>query len=124
MALATTAAVAGIALAFFLFSDLGRAASAGKLFRPFSYLFENKFFVDEVYAALIVKPFLGLSDFLAKFFDPRIIDGAVLLPSRVCRAGATVLSFVQGGSVQFYLVVMLMGVLAVVWVSLKGTMVF
>jgi NADH-quinone oxidoreductase subunit L len=124
MGLATAAAIAGIAVGFYLFSDLGRAASVGKVFRPFAYLFENKFFVDELYGLLFVRPFLGLANFLARFFDPRIVDGAVLLPSRICRAGATVLSFVQGGSVQFYLVVMLMGALAVVWVSLKGTMVF
>src|SRR5581483_5040232 len=107
MGIATSAAVLGIAVGFFLFSDLERAKSVGKVFRPLAYVFEHKFFVDEIYGLLFVKPFLGLANFLARFFDPRIVDGAVLLPSRVCRAGATVLSFVQGGSVQFYLVVML-----------------
>ena len=64
-----------------------------------------------------------ISKFLARFFDPRIVDGTVLLPARIARVGGTALSFFQVGSAQFYLLVMLLGGLLVFWFSLKGALI-
>ncbi len=120
MAVATVSAVLAIGIAVFVYGSAGIAEKLGKVLQPVRYVFENKFFVDELYHGLFVKPFEWVSGFLSGFFDGRVIDATLLLPSRLARAGGTVLSLVQWGSTQFYMLVMLLGGLVVLWISLKG----
>jgi NADH-quinone oxidoreductase subunit L len=121
MILATGLSLVGVVIAMLVYGKGPKAVSAA--LRPIRALAANKFYVDELYGLIFIAPFRHISFFLARFFDIRIIDGAVLFPSRVVRAGATVLSLVQSGLAQFYLLVMLMGALVVLWLSLKGTVI-
>jgi NADH-quinone oxidoreductase subunit L len=82
--------------------------AGGGLYR----LLLNKYYIDELYDFFIVRPFTGVSRFLAQIFDPWVIDGAV----NGIAASARGLSFlwrgVQTGNVQHYLVGFLAGTLA------------
>lgn len=120
MGIATGLAIAGVTVGLVLYGK-GNVTD-GKL-NPLQTLLANKFYVDEIYDIIIIKPFKGLSMLLARVIDPRIIDGAVLLPGRVCRAGSTLLSMIQMGEAQFYLLVMLLGALGILWFSLKGVVI-
>jgi NADH-quinone oxidoreductase subunit L len=83
---------------------------------PYTVL-KEKYYVDELYDALIVRPLVRLSDkILYRGVDAEAIDGwAVNGPARAVRAlAADSLKYVQSGLAQGYLIVMLVGSAAVV----------
>jgi len=118
MAVATGAAIFAITLAWVVYSRPNATqANAGPL-EPFRNAAENKFWVDELYGIILVKPFDKVSQFLSAVFDKKVIDGAVLFPTKAARSAAAAMSALQFGSAQFYLLVMCLGGLIVVWMVL------
>ena len=110
-------AVAGIALAYWMYirrTDLpGRVATA---FRPVERLLTHKWYFDEIYDVLFVKPAHILGRVFWKGGDGAVIDG--LGPdglSKATRAMARGISRLQTGYVYHYAFAMLIGV--VVFVS-------
>jgi len=118
--LATLVAGAGAAAAWLLyvrrpgFPERIRAALG-----PLHRCFERKFYVDELYDRLFVRPTLAISDaLLFRGVDVRLIDGVLVGgPARVLRAFAGgVLRRLQSGLAQGYLFAMLLGTLAIaIW---------
>ena len=84
------------------------AATEGLLYR----LSLNKFYVDEIYDYLFVRPFTACSRFFAEFIDPRVIDGAVNGVATVARGLSWVWCGLQTGNVQHYATGLLVGTLA------------
>jgi NADH-quinone oxidoreductase subunit L len=78
----------------------------------------NKFYVDELYDALIVKPLTGLSGFFYKVVDIKIIDGIVNAVSRGVTASSGVLRKIQSGYVGFYIFAMVFGIIAILIINL------
>jgi NADH-quinone oxidoreductase subunit L len=72
----------------------------------------NKYYVDELYDFLIVRPFTYGSCWLAQVFDPDVIDGLVNGVAKGMRGFSLIWREVQTGNVQHYLVAFLMGTLA------------
>jgi NADH-quinone oxidoreductase subunit L len=121
MGIATGGAIVAVLLGFGIYSNLGRVESLGNgALKPLRILFANKFYIDELYGIIFIRPFEFISSFLARVFDSRFIDATLLFPSRVCRASATALSLIQAGSAQSYLLILTLGGLAVLWALLKG----
>jgi NADH-quinone oxidoreductase subunit L len=118
MAVATGLAISAMFFAFSLYKKPARAEAQGP-FRALGALFENKFYIDELYEILFIRPFEKISLFFSRFFDKQVIDGLVHLPGITARGGAALLSLFQIGSVQFYLLVMLMGALVVFWLNVR-----
>jgi NADH-quinone oxidoreductase subunit L len=87
-----------------------RADSGSALYR----LSLNKFYIDEIYDAAIVKPFTAGSRFLAQVFDPSVIDGAVNGIAAAVRGASAVWAGLQTGNVQHYLTAFLLGTLALI----------
>ncbi|MDW8167806.1 MAG: NADH-quinone oxidoreductase subunit L [Acidobacteriota bacterium] len=82
--------------------------------RPAPRLLENKYYVDEVYEALIVRPIVrGSTVLLWKVFDVALIDGAVNGVASVVAACGAVLRRLQTGLVRSYVVMFLIGALIV-----------
>jgi NADH-quinone oxidoreductase subunit L len=83
---------------------------------------KEKYYVDELYDALIVRPLVRFSDkVLFRAIDAEAIDGyAVNGPARAVRAlAADSLKYLQSGLAQGYLIVMLVGSAAIVgWLVL------
>ena len=80
-------------------------------------LVENKFYVDEVYDALIVRPLVRFSDLaLFRGIDTLLIDGALVNgTARAVRVlAADVLRYLQSGFAQAYLFLMVVGTVAIV----------
>ena len=115
MAVSIALAFAGIGLAWFFFvkspgSADGVAAAAG----PLHTLLLNKYYVDELYDAVIVKPIVAISrGVLWKVVDAEVIDGAVNGAGSVVETGATWLRRFQTGSVRVYAASILLGVVLV-----------
>jgi len=84
------------------------AAAEGILYR----LSLNKFYIDEIYDYLFVRPFTACARFFAEFIDPRVIDGAVNGVAAVARGLSWVWCGLQTGNVQHYATGLLVGTLA------------
>ena len=112
MAVALAAALLGLGLGFQLYARRPQtaAALAGRL-QPLQRLLAGKYFVDELYAAVIVRPFRMLSEALWRLVDVRLIDGVINLLGGVTRAFSFVFRFAQSGYVQTYAFVVVLGVL-------------
>ncbi len=78
----------------------------------------NKFYFDELYAAIIKKPLDTLSVFLYKVIDKSGIDGIVNGLGNSSLEASKVLRLLQTGNVGFYIFAMVIGVIAVLVYSL------
>jgi NADH-quinone oxidoreductase subunit L len=79
---------------------------------PYRFLL-HKYYVDELYDFLVVRPFTAISRSLAQFFDPRIIDGAVNGVAASAVGLSALWRVVQSGNVQHYLIGFLVGTVAI-----------
>jgi NADH-quinone oxidoreductase subunit L len=77
-----------------------------------SRLSVNKYYIDELYDFLIVRPFTACARFFARFVDPWVIDGAVSGVAATVRGFSWVWRGLQTGNVQHYLAGFLLGTLA------------
>ncbi len=116
MGLSVLAGLAGIALAYFMYiarPDLGPrlAAAAGGLYRAV----HRKYFVDEIYGAVLVRPVLLLSTFfLWRILDVAVIDGAVNGFGRHWAGTGEVLRHIQSGNLRSYAGWVVLGAIAAI----------
>lgn len=113
-AISTIITLAGIATAAAVYlgsrKKAERLAKVMDIFGLYSLSY-GKFFIDPIYSLLIVQPLLGLAR-LAAWFDRHVIDAVVDLCGRMPSMLGAALRPVQGGVVQFYALVMALGLLA------------
>jgi len=85
--------------------------------RGFARVLKNKWYVDEIYDALIVRPLVWFSrEVLWKQVDQRAIDGAgVNGAARGARALGWANRWLQTGQVGIYVAVFVIGVLLIIW---------
>jgi len=81
---------------------------AGAFYR----LLLNKYYVDELYDRAVVRPFTASSAWLARVFDPLVIDGIANGIAGTARRASELWQGLQTGNVQHYLVGFLVGTLA------------
>ncbi|MGK2857525.1 MAG: NADH-quinone oxidoreductase subunit L [Thermoanaerobaculia bacterium] len=76
---------------------------------------ENKYWVDEFYAAAVVGPLNKLSVFFWKIIDA-IIDGLLSLGAYFIAALGDIIRFFQTGNVRNYALMLFLGVVVFIWV--------
>ncbi len=114
-ALSVLAAVGGVMLAWMMYGRRPvRAEEIGEPKNALHALLLNKYYVDEIYDALIVNPIYRLSEWCARVFDLGVIDGAVNGLGRSVTAWARGLRRIQTGFVMNYALTMLVGAVAMV----------
>jgi NADH-quinone oxidoreductase subunit L len=104
MAVSVTAGLAGIALAtlMYLYKPGMADAFAGRV-SGFYKLVYNKYFVDEIYDAAVVRPVVaGSREVLWKAVDTAMIDGAVNGAGAAAREVGGVLQRIQSGNIRSY----------------------
>ncbi|MBI3606859.1 MAG: NADH-quinone oxidoreductase subunit L [Nitrospirae bacterium] len=121
MLVSVAAAAGGIALAYLFYVrspglPARVAASAAGLYR----LSFNKWYVDELYDAIIVRPTVALARGLWRGVDVLIIDGAVNGVGRVTQAWGAALRVMQSGQLQHYALFMALGAVLMVGLYLLG----
>lgn len=86
-------------------------ADEGKrsLFAKISY---NKFYLDEIYDAIIRKPLDAFSTFFYRIIDKKLIDGLVNGLGFTANEGSKGLRLLQSGNVGFYIFMMVFGIVA------------
>ncbi|HZI68504.1 MAG TPA: NADH-quinone oxidoreductase subunit L, partial [Hanamia sp.] len=77
----------------------------------FAKVIANKFYVDEFFNAVFVRPYRSLSGFLSEIFDRRGVDGIVNGVGRTVNYGSRQLRLLQSGRVGSYLLLMVIGLL-------------
>jgi NADH-quinone oxidoreductase subunit L len=99
-----------------IFSIMGWAANRKPAFTPntgFANVLENKWYVDELYNAIIVRPLSALSALMDRFVERMGIDGIVNGVGKGVRFGGDRVRLLQNGQVGFYIFVMVIGITAV-----------
>ena len=114
-------ALSGIGLAYFLHLHNRKAGEAMVARYPVLVrLLEGKYYVDEMYHAVIVDPLRRCAR-LCFEFDRGIIDGLVWLVGFVPQAGGFALKLAtQRGQLQGYALMMLLGVVLILWYVLSA----
>lgn len=109
--LSTVLALAGIGFAAYLYLGARtQAAWLARTLRPLYLLSYNKFYIDEIYDLLIVRPLVALAR-LCYLLDRLLVDGIVNFIGAVPGFVGSQLRALQGGMVQFYALAMALGVL-------------
>jgi NADH-quinone oxidoreductase subunit L len=83
----------------------------------FGKVLANKWYVDEFYNAVVVKPLDLLAQFLV-FFDKHVIDGIVNGVGRLVQYGSRQLRLLQSGQVGGYVLLMVVGIIILFLVEL------
>ena len=113
MALALGIALFGIAIAWFLYRRReGLAASIAWRFRPVYILWRNLYWMDELYEAVVLRPFYAASRLFAGF-DRWVVDGLVNATGILTDIVGQLLKLLQTGYVRNYALLFLMGVVAI-----------
>jgi NADH-quinone oxidoreductase subunit L len=79
---------------------------------------ERRFWVDEIYGALIVRPLRGLAE-LCLEFDRRVVDGFFRALGQIAALLATLLRLLQSGVVHAYAFWFLAGAAFFLWLALR-----
>lgn len=74
---------------------------------------ENKWYVDEIYDAIIVKPLMGIARFSYQVVEKLSIDGFVNGIGKSVKWGSERFRLLQSGQVGFYVFVMVLGMLMI-----------
>jgi NADH-quinone oxidoreductase subunit L len=111
----TLIAIAGWLVARSLYKDKQLASDAAFAERApgLARAIENKWYVDELYGAVIVRPLAGISRFLWKGVDATI-DGIAATLGFVVRGFGDILRFFQTGNVRNYALMFFIGVIVFV----------
>jgi NADH-quinone oxidoreductase subunit L len=114
MYISVFAGLAGIALAYLMYVlKPGMADSLAETLKAPYNLIYNKYFVDEIYSATVVRPLVGGSRIvLWKGVDAGLIDGIVNGVGARCRDVGSVLRLLQSGSIRGYATWVLFGSVA------------
>ncbi|HEY2989003.1 MAG TPA: NADH-quinone oxidoreductase subunit L [Candidatus Binatia bacterium] len=112
MALTILLAAGGILFAFMFYGRESRIA-ARIAASPIYQLLANKYYVDEIYDRLFVRPFTAWATWLARRFDPGVIDGIVNGVAGGVRASSLTWRRIQSGNVQHYLFAFLAGTILI-----------
>jgi NADH-quinone oxidoreductase subunit L len=91
--------------------ELGEPVGIGKWMR-------DKFYVDEIYDALIVKPLNAFAGFLNRVIENEVIDGLVNGTGRLVQYGSRQLRYLQSGQVGAYVLLMVVGIVILFVVQL------
>ncbi|WP_421795184.1 NADH-quinone oxidoreductase subunit L [Haliscomenobacter sp.] len=71
----------------------------------------HKYFVDELYHTLFVKPIQMLSEFFGRIVDPKIFDGIINGVGQSITGAGALLKYIQQGAVGLYLFVFALGII-------------
>ncbi len=84
----------------------------------FMRVLANKYYVDEIYDLLIVRPLHFFSGIIHRFLEKGFIDGIVNGVGTAVTRGGHYIRFVQTGNIGFYLLAMVTGIIVLLLVNI------
>jgi NADH-quinone oxidoreductase subunit L len=114
MLFTTIVGLAGIGVAYFMYVQSPGVPQflAWRTGAAYTLLL-GKYYVDEIYAALVVRPYVVLCGFLWQIVDSLMIDGVVNGTGELVVANGGLWRRLQSGNVQHYALAMLLGAVVV-----------
>ncbi|RZK50817.1 MAG: NADH-quinone oxidoreductase subunit L [Pedobacter sp.] len=113
MAVSVAAAVLAIVLAYTKYVKMQSVPVSDETKRSaLANLSYRKFYLDELYDAIIRKPLDAMSGFFYKVVDKKVIDGMVNGLGWSSQEGSKALRLLQTGNVGFYIFMMVIGIIA------------
>jgi NADH-quinone oxidoreductase subunit L len=127
----TAFALSGVAIAVFLIGLLlaylcyyrkpGTAAALAERFKPVYSLLDHKYWVDEVYGAIILTPLLGASRIiLGGFVDKVLVQGSASMLAAITRGLSAIVRAIQSGNIRSYAGWLALGAAAAIALVLFG----
>ncbi len=111
MGIAVLSAIATIYFAYIVYRQKSTLPlKEGDKMPGFQKLVYNKYYVDEIYDAVIRKPLDVLSVAFHKFFDIQIIDGIVNGVGATVKGIGSGIRLIQTGNIGFYIISMVIGI--------------
>ena len=112
--LPTLVGLAGIGLAYVLYvREPGRTERLGQQLAALHGLLLNKYYIDEIYQAVFVRPVLNASQWLWQVWDTQVIDRLVNGTAQTADASGSALRLWQTGNVQTYALSFLAGAMLI-----------
>ena len=108
MAISTGLVLVMIVAAWFIYGKYQRKEATG-----FAKVLENKWYVDELYDSLIVKPLHWFGGFLKNIVDLKVVDGLVNGAGRIVNYGSRQLRLLQSGQVGSYVLLMVLSMVLI-----------
>ena len=109
MIVSTLVAVGGAGLAWFMYVQQPKLAETMARVGALPHaLSKNRFFIDEIYGVIIVKP-LRFFAYVCRLFDTYVLDQIVDLVGKLPSLLGMLFSPIQNGLVQFYALLMILG---------------
>ena len=113
MAIAVVGGLLGIGLAYNKYLKQGQLPEADENISGFGKVLYNKYYVDEAYEAVIVKPLYALSRFFRDTLE-KVLGGFVFGLGKVAHGIGASGKVLQNGSVGFYLLIFTAGFSAII----------
>ena len=116
--LSVALAFAGILLARSIYGGAGgaeRGMAFEERYPALHRLLANKWYVDEIYDALVVRPLYALSWAFYRVVDVLLVDGSIRAGAAVARATGDLGSLTTTGNVRNYALYFFLGVLVLCW---------
>ena len=107
MGLAVMIAVIGISMGWFYYKKYNADSEPKGLAK----MAQDKWYFDEIYHAIIVKPLLVLSKLMERWIEKSGIDALVNGVGKLIQASGDRLRYLQSGLVGFYLFMMVLGII-------------
>ena len=101
-----------IGIAWFIYTKKTEKESKGLL-----RVFENKWYIDELYDRVIVQPITRLAGLLREWIEPRLIDGLVNGIGRSVQYTGRQIRFLQSGQIGSYILLMVIGMVVILFVQ-------
>lgn len=113
MLVATFVAVGSIYLAWNKYKRKGELALEDNEVKSATHkVLAHKYWIDEIYDALVRKPMDAISQAINKVIEPNIIDGFVEGISKLSGESGGLLRQLQSGSLTFYILTFILGLIA------------
>jgi len=113
MLVATLLAAGGATLAYVFYVRMpGLPYLLAWRLKPVYELLVGKYWIDELYDAVVVRPYVAMSNLLWRIVDQMMIDGAVNGVATTVLVNGQLWRYVQDGNVQHYALVFLGGAIA------------
>ncbi|MEO5970642.1 MAG: NADH-quinone oxidoreductase subunit L [Bdellovibrionia bacterium] len=120
MAVSVAGATIGVFGALKLYRNLPAVNELTKKLSPVHRLLENKWYIDELYEGLIIRPIRKISELLWTVVDVGIIDRLVLSFGRVSTWTGETARVAHTGAIQVYALALLLGILAIAGYLIYG----
>lgn len=113
MLIASILAVVAIAIAYVMYVSRKRIPAKDGEQYGIGKIIYNKYYVDEIYNALVVKPILVLSELVHDVLDRTFVDGLVNWSGKFSLMAGAQVRKIQNGSIGFYLLFMVVSIVAI-----------